>query len=63
MGTMMFSLGTIFLTVVYVVIAFAGNGGPFLTLGIIYLAIIFLSATFCYRTYVSSMKSDDFQLA
>ena len=63
MGTMMFSLGTIFLTVVYVVIAFAGNGGPFLTLGIIYLAIIFLSATFCYRTYVSSMKNDDFQLA
>ncbi|MEO5952431.1 MAG: hypothetical protein ABIQ44_08220, partial [Chloroflexia bacterium] len=62
-GTMLFSIGTIFLTVVYVVIAIAGNGGPFLTLGLIYLAIILSSAASCYRTYITSNREDALQTA
>jgi hypothetical protein len=60
-GTMMFSLGTIYLTIVYVVIAIAGNAGPFLTLGILYLAIILLSGAASYRTYLSSIKGEALQ--
>lgn len=62
-GTMMFSIGTIFLTVVYVVIAIAGNAGPFLTLGVIYLVIILLSGVACYRTYISAIREEALQTA
>lgn len=63
MGILMFSLGTAYLTIVYVVVAFAGNAGPFLTLIIIYLVIILSSALACYRTYFTSLRQDDLQTA
>lgn len=62
-GILMFSLGTIFLTVVYVVIAIAGNGGPFLALALTYLAIILCSGFACYRTYMTSLRDETLQVA
>ncbi len=57
-GIMMFSIGTIYLTIVYVVIAIAGNGGPFLSLGLIYLSMVLASAITCYRTYLFSVREE-----
>ncbi|MEO8286436.1 MAG: cbb3-type cytochrome c oxidase subunit I [Chloroflexota bacterium] len=55
-GIMMFSLGTIYLTIVYVVVAIAGNSGPFLTLLAIYVGLLILSGFACYRTYVRDSR-------
>ena len=55
-GILMFSLGTGYLTVVYVVLAVAGNSGPFPVLLAIYAAMIILSGTGCYRSYVRDMR-------
>jgi hypothetical protein len=41
---------------VYVVIAAAGNGGPFPYLLAIYVAMLLLSAVGCYRSYMSDMR-------
>jgi hypothetical protein len=51
-GIMMFSIGTIYLTVVYVVVALAGNTGPFLALVLVYVAMVLVSGMACYRTYL-----------
>lgn len=62
-GILMFSLGTLYLTIVYVVVAIAGNSGPLLTLLFIYILIALASGAASYRTYVSSMKDDAAQTA
>ncbi|MGA7732818.1 MAG: cbb3-type cytochrome c oxidase subunit I [Chloroflexia bacterium] len=62
-GIMMFSLGTIYLTIVYVVVAIAGNTGPFLALVLVYLAMVLASGATCYRTYVSSLRDEAAQSA
>lgn len=51
-GTLMFTLGAFYLTIVYGVIAIAGNGGPFLAAGLVYLALLVFSAIWSYTTYM-----------
>jgi hypothetical protein len=55
-GIMMFSLGAIYLTVAYVVVAIAGNSGPFPYLIAAYAAMIVLSGLGCYRSYMSDSR-------
>jgi hypothetical protein len=55
-GILMFSLGTIYLTVVYVVVAVAGNTGPFPYLLAIYVSMIVLSGLSCYRSYLRDTR-------
>jgi cytochrome c oxidase cbb3-type subunit 1 len=57
-GILMFSLGAIYLTVVYVVIATAGNGGPFPYLLAAYVSMLLLSAIGCYSSYMRDVKLD-----
>lgn len=59
-GILMFSLGAIYLTVVYVVIAIAGVGA-FPVLGAIYIAMLLLSGLGCYRSYVRDAALGDLQ--
>jgi hypothetical protein len=56
MGILMFSLGTVYLTVVYVVLAVASNTGPFPYLLAIYVTMIVLSGLGCYRSYLRDTR-------
>jgi cbb3-type cytochrome oxidase subunit 1 len=56
-GILMFSLGTVYLTIVYVVLAVASNSSPFPYLLAIYAAMTLLSAVGCYRSYVRDVRT------
>jgi hypothetical protein len=51
-GTLMFTLGAFYLTIVYGIFALAGNLGPFLGVLIFYLAMLLFSALWSYTTYM-----------
>jgi hypothetical protein len=62
-GIMMFSLGTVYLTIVYVVVAIAANTGPALALLLVYLAMVLVSGAMCYRTYLTYHRDEVSQAA
>jgi hypothetical protein len=55
-GIIMFSLGTAYLTLVYIVIAVAASGGPFPVLAGLYIATVLSSSVLCYRSYLSDSR-------
>ena len=56
-GILMFSLGTLYVSIAFVVLGIAGNGGPAPVLITVYILLLLLSAAAVYRTYMREWQA------